>query len=119
VAGYAIEYGSTPYMLFYLAEMSNILLMSGLMAILFLGAGRRRSDALHGPLGADGGQPLRLHVAVSEGAVRLLHERHGPLHRAALPLRPADAPGLEGVPADLTGRRGPGGRLAGLHGLGA
>jgi NADH-quinone oxidoreductase subunit H len=37
VAGYAIEYGSTPYMLFYLAEMSNILLMSGLMAILFLG----------------------------------------------------------------------------------
>jgi NADH-quinone oxidoreductase subunit H len=37
VAGYAIEYGSTPYMLFYLAEMSNILLMSGLMAVLFLG----------------------------------------------------------------------------------
>jgi NADH-quinone oxidoreductase subunit H len=37
VAGYAVEYGSTPYMLFYLAEMSNILLMSGLMAVLFLG----------------------------------------------------------------------------------
>ncbi|HEY0436352.1 MAG TPA: NADH-quinone oxidoreductase subunit NuoH, partial [Phenylobacterium sp.] len=37
VAGYAIEYGSTPYLLFYLAEMSNILLMSGLMAVLFLG----------------------------------------------------------------------------------
>jgi len=37
VAGYAIEYGSTPYMLFYLSEMSNILLMSGLMAVLFLG----------------------------------------------------------------------------------
>jgi NADH-quinone oxidoreductase subunit H len=37
VAGYAIEYGSTPYMLFYLAETSNIILMSGLMAILFLG----------------------------------------------------------------------------------
>ena len=37
VAGYAIEYGSTPYLLFYLSEMSNILLMSGLMAILFLG----------------------------------------------------------------------------------
>src|SRR3954467_12258529 len=37
VAGYAIEYGSTPYMLFYLAETANIVLMSGLMAIFFLG----------------------------------------------------------------------------------
>jgi len=37
VAGYAIEYGSTPYLLFYLAEFSNITLMSGLMAVLFLG----------------------------------------------------------------------------------
>jgi NADH-quinone oxidoreductase subunit H len=32
-----VEYGSTPYMLFYLAETSNIVLMSGLMAVLFLG----------------------------------------------------------------------------------
>jgi NADH-quinone oxidoreductase subunit H len=37
VAGYAIEYGSTPYMLFYLAETANIILMSGLLAVLFLG----------------------------------------------------------------------------------
>ncbi|HEY3951114.1 NADH-quinone oxidoreductase subunit NuoH [Phenylobacterium sp.] len=37
VAGYAIEYGSTPYMLFYLAETSNIILMSSLLAVLFLG----------------------------------------------------------------------------------
>jgi NADH-quinone oxidoreductase subunit H len=37
VAGYAVEYGSTPYMLFYLAETSNIVLLSGLMAVLFLG----------------------------------------------------------------------------------
>jgi len=37
VAGYAVEYGSTPYMLFYLAETANIVLMSGLMAVLFLG----------------------------------------------------------------------------------
>jgi len=37
VAGYAVEYGSTLYLLFYLAEMANILLMSGLMAVLFLG----------------------------------------------------------------------------------
>ncbi|WP_411287851.1 NADH-quinone oxidoreductase subunit NuoH [Phenylobacterium sp.] len=37
VAGYAVEYGSTPYMLFYLAETANIVLMCGLMAVLFLG----------------------------------------------------------------------------------
>jgi NADH-quinone oxidoreductase subunit H len=37
VAGYQVEYGSTPYMLFYLAETSNIILMSGLIAVLFFG----------------------------------------------------------------------------------
>jgi NADH-quinone oxidoreductase subunit H len=37
VAGYQVEYGSTPYMLFYLAETANIILMSGLTAILFFG----------------------------------------------------------------------------------
>jgi NADH-quinone oxidoreductase subunit H len=37
VAGYAVEYGSTPYMLFYLAETANIVLLCGLMAVLFLG----------------------------------------------------------------------------------
>jgi NADH-quinone oxidoreductase subunit H len=37
VAGYAIEYGSTPYMLFYLAEYSNIVLMCAMITILFFG----------------------------------------------------------------------------------
>jgi NADH-quinone oxidoreductase subunit H len=37
VAGYQVEYGSTPYMLFYLAETANIILMSGLIAVLFFG----------------------------------------------------------------------------------
>ncbi|HEX3916026.1 MAG TPA: NADH-quinone oxidoreductase subunit NuoH [Caulobacteraceae bacterium] len=37
VAGYQVEYGSTPYMLFYLAETANITLMSGLTATLFFG----------------------------------------------------------------------------------
>jgi NADH-quinone oxidoreductase subunit H len=37
VAGYQVEYGSTPYMLFYLAETANIILMSGLTATLFFG----------------------------------------------------------------------------------
>ena len=37
VAGYQVEYGSTPYLLFYLAETSNIILMSSLTATLFFG----------------------------------------------------------------------------------
>jgi NADH-quinone oxidoreductase subunit H len=37
VAGYQVEYGSSPYMLFYLAETSNIILMSSLTATLFFG----------------------------------------------------------------------------------
>jgi NADH-quinone oxidoreductase subunit H len=37
VAGYQVEYGSSPYMVFYLAETANITLMSGLTATLFFG----------------------------------------------------------------------------------
>jgi NADH-quinone oxidoreductase subunit H len=37
VAGYQVEYGSSPFMLFYLSEQANIVLMSGLIAVLFFG----------------------------------------------------------------------------------
>ena len=37
VAGYQVEYGSSPYMLFYLAETANIILMSGFTTLLFFG----------------------------------------------------------------------------------
>ena len=37
VAGFMVEYGSTPYMLFMLGEYAAIVLMSALMTILFLG----------------------------------------------------------------------------------
>jgi NADH-quinone oxidoreductase subunit H len=37
VAGYFVEYSSTPFLLFYLAEFLNICLMSAMVAILFLG----------------------------------------------------------------------------------
>lgn len=48
VAGYQVEYGSTPYLLFMLGEYFNIVLMCAMMAILFFGG-------WHGPiaLGAD------------------------------------------------------------------
>ncbi len=43
VAGYQVEYGSTPYLLFMLGEYLNIMLMCALMTILFLGG-------WHGPI---------------------------------------------------------------------
>ena len=48
VAGYQVEYSSTPYLLFMIGEYLNIVLMCAMMAILFLGG-------WHGPvpLGAD------------------------------------------------------------------
>ena len=48
VAGYQVEYSSTPYLLFMFGEYLNIVLMCAMMALLFLGG-------WHGPipLGAD------------------------------------------------------------------
>ncbi len=48
VAGYQVEYGSTPYLLFMLGEYLNIVLMCAMMTILFVGG-------WHGPvaLGAE------------------------------------------------------------------
>jgi NADH-quinone oxidoreductase subunit H len=37
VAGYQVEYSSTPYLLFMVAEYANIVLMCGLISILFFG----------------------------------------------------------------------------------
>jgi NADH-quinone oxidoreductase subunit H len=37
VAGYQVEYSSTPYMLFYLAETANIILMCAFISLLFFG----------------------------------------------------------------------------------
>jgi len=37
VAGYQVEYSSTPFLMFFFAEYVNIMLLSGMMTILFLG----------------------------------------------------------------------------------
>jgi NADH-quinone oxidoreductase subunit H len=37
VAGYQVEYSSTPYLLFMIAEYANIVLMCGMLAVLFFG----------------------------------------------------------------------------------
>jgi NADH-quinone oxidoreductase subunit H len=37
VAGFMVEYSSTPFLLFFLGEYINVMLLCGLMTILFLG----------------------------------------------------------------------------------
>ena len=108
VAGYQVEYSSTPYLLFMIGEYLNIVLMC---AMIYDPVPRR----LALPVWTD--RALRF-VAVldrraghadllREDLVVLLPVRDGEGDRAALPLRPADAPRLEDLPADVArgGRR--------------
>ena len=93
VAGFMVEYGSTPYMMFMLGEYVAIVTMC---AMAHDPVPRRLAAAVPGRavhLGA--GRDL----VRAQGAVHVLPVRHGQGDRAALPLRPADAARLEGVPA--------------------
>ena len=95
VAGFMVEYGSTPYMMFMLGEYAAICLMCALTTILFLGGWLPPVDfwLLNWVPG--------IVWFVLKASLRLLHVRDGEGLRAALPLRPADASRLEGLPADL------------------
>ena len=109
VAGFMVEYSSTPYMLFMLGEYVAIVLMCGLGTVLFLGGWLppfpRR--ALH--------LDSRRAMVRAEGLLLVLPDRHGQGHGAALPLRSADAARLEGVPAAVARHGGDrGGDLAAL-----
>ena len=86
VAGYMVEYSSTPYLLFMLGEYVAIMTMCALGTVLFLGglALAHSVRAVHLGAGPD--------LVRFEGELPLLHDRHGEGHGAALPLRPAHAP---------------------------
>ena len=92
VAGYQVEYSSTPFLLFMAGEYIAIFLMCALTSLLFFGGWLSPIPGL--PDGAVDG---------CEDGVLLLPLRDGQGDHAALPLRPADAPGLESVPADVAG----------------
>ena len=95
VAGFFVEYSAMSFALFFLGEYANMILMSGMTTILFLGGWLApfgvvpftwipRSDLVHP-------QGLLLPVRVPVGARDL----------PALSLRPAHASRLESVPAAL------------------
>ena len=98
VAGFMVEYGSTPYLLFMLGEYVAITMMCAMAAILFLGGWLPpiALAAIH--LGA------RSDLVRAQGIFHVLHVCDGEGDRAALPLRPIDAAGLESVPADCRWR---------------
>ena len=95
VSGYNVEYSAMAFALFFLGEYANMILMSAICSILFLGGWLPPFDdrALHldpGPVVADRQdlpRPVRLHLGARDPA--------------ALPLRPTDAARLEGVPAGV------------------
>ena len=113
VAGYAVEYSATPFLLFFLGEYIAILTMCAMATILFLG-GWLPPFPVAPFIWVPGVDLVRAQVPV-----HVLHVRHGEGHRSALPLRPAHAAGLEGVPAAFARHgRDRRGRLA-IFGAGA
>ena len=95
VAGFMVEYGSTPYMLFMLGEYVAITTMCAMC-----------SDSVSRRLVAAGaGRAVyvdsRRHLVHAQGVVCVFHVLAGEGLRAALSLRSTDAARVEGVSADL------------------
>ena len=100
VAGFMVEYGSTPYLLFMLGEYVAIATMCALATILFLGGWLPPIPYAAVYLGARG------NLVCAQGILHVLPVCDGKGDRAALPLRPVDAAGLEGVFAAVAGDGG-------------
>ena len=100
VSGYNVEYSAMTFALFFLGEYANMILMSAITSVLFLGGWLPPFNlrAVHLDSRADLvlSQDRRLPVRLSLGAGDV----------PPLPLRPVDAPRLEGVPAAVARCRG-------------
>jgi NADH-quinone oxidoreductase subunit H len=102
VAGHMIEYSGMSFAMFFLAEYANMILVSMMTVLLFLGG-------WSSPVAFLDFVPGWLWLA-AKVFCRRDHVPVGARHVPALPLRPDHAPGLEGVHPDhagVAGRRGP------------
>ena len=106
VAGFFVEYSAMAFALFFLGEYANMILMSGMTTILFLG----------GWLAPFGVAPFTwipgVDLVCAEGLLLPVRVPVGACHVPALSLRPAHAAGVEGVPAAVAA-------VAGHHRRGA
>ena len=110
VAGFMVEYGSTPYLLFMLGEYVAITTMCAMATILFLGGWLPPIAVAAIHLGA------RRDLVLAQGIFHVLPVCDGEGDRAALPLRPVDAARLEGIPAVVAGDGGCRRRRAAVRG---
>ena len=90
VAGFMVEYSALSFGLFFLGEYANMILMSGLTAILFLGGW---IGALR-PVAGD-----RSHLVYPEDLLLVVCLYLGAGNLSTLPLRSADAARMEGLPS--------------------
>ena len=110
VAGFMVEYGSTPYLLFMLGEYVAITTMCAMATIMFLG-GWLPPVALPPFTWVPG-----VIWFVAQSVLHVLPVCDGEGDRAALPLRSTDAARLEGVPAAVAGDGGDRRRSAAIRG---
>ena len=96
VAGFMVEYGSTPYMMFMLGEYAAIVLVSSLTTILFLGGWLPPVDIA--PFNWVPG----IFWFVAKTIMVFFMISLVKAFCTALPLRSVDAPGLEGVFTNFT-----------------
>ena len=95
VSGYNVEYSAMAFALFMLGEYANMILMSGMTTVLFLGGWLPPFD-----IAPFNWLPGVIWFALKV-AFRLVCVPVGSGHGAAVPLRSADAAWLEGIPAVL------------------
>ncbi len=111
VAGHMVEYSGMTFAIFFLGEYANMILLSMMATIMFLGGwaapGGPRAPARCRVPGMDG-RAVGLVLAVRQGLLRRVALHLVPRLVPALSLRPDHAARLEGVHSDhagLAGRR--------------
>ena len=114
VAGYQTEYSSMSFALYWLGEYANVILMCALNATLFWGGWLPPLDMPALARTAIAGHRLAVR---SRSLVFFFVFSWVKATRAALPLRSADAAGLEDLPAAVAAVRLPRLRVADAHPL--
>ena len=113
VAGFMVEYSSTPYLLFMLGEYVAIMTMCAMGTILFLGGWLPPFPYRTVYVGAGN------RVVCAQALFHVLSVRDGEGDRAALSLRSVDAARLEGISAAFAIDGGCRGERSANHRLGA